>query len=273
MKKILSKVLYLALAIPIFANATSCPTVGNNLIEDAPLFQWTDKGDHFVGTLIMDEVTITLNNGETLTTRAYAQKGQTPTVPGPTIVMEPGVKYILRFENLLPYEPLSDLHNGFKDPNVTNLHTHGVHTTGDTPGDDAVRIFQGGQGGDYVYDIHEDHMGGTFWIHAHHHGSTYLQVSGGAFGLIVIDDGADGIPPSVASMTACAMAERFATICAGVRVSHAPAFGSTVIGMLALFMMPVMPDPASPTAPISSMRRSTERRQVRPLPSLRQGQR
>ena len=200
MKKILSKVLYLALAIPIFANASQCPTVGNNLITDAPLFQWTDKGDHFVGTLIMDEVTITLNNGETLTTRAYAQKGQTPTVPGPTIVMEPGQKYILRFENLLPYEPLSDLHNGFKDPNVTNLHTHGVHTTGDTPGDDAVRIFQGGQGGDYVYDIHSDHMGGTFWIHAHHHGSTYLQISSGAFAFMMIDDVHDPMPVNVRNM-------------------------------------------------------------------------
>src|SRR5210317_2231481 len=29
-------------------------------------------------------------------------------------------------------------------------------------------------------------MSGTFWYHAHHHGSTFLQVSSGAFGLIII---------------------------------------------------------------------------------------
>ena len=200
MKKILSKVLYLALAIPIFANASSCPTT--DVVTDAPLFQWNydSAGDYYSGTLIMDEVTITLNNGETLTTRAYAQAGSQPSVPGPTVVMAPGKKYVLKFENRLAYEPLSDLHNRFKDPNVTNLHTHGLHTTGDTPGDDATRIFEGRTGGDYVFDITSDHMGGTFWIHAHHHGSTYLQISSGAFAMVLIDDAADGIPSNVAAM-------------------------------------------------------------------------
>ena len=198
MKKLLSKVLYLALAIPIFAYASSCPTT--DVVTDAPVFQWTDNGSYYSGTLIMDEVTITLNNGDTLTTRAYAQAGDTPSVPGPTIVMEPGKKYVLKFENRLPYEPLSTAHNTFKDPNVTNLHTHGLHTTGDTPGDDATRIFEGRTGGDYVFDITSDHMGGTFWIHAHHHGSSYLQVSSGAFGMLVIDDKFDGIPANVAAM-------------------------------------------------------------------------
>ena len=55
-------------------------------------------------------------------------------------------------------------------------------------------------GGDFVYDIPPDHMGGTFWYHAHHHGSTFLQVSSGAFGLIIIDDSSDGIPTNVANM-------------------------------------------------------------------------
>ncbi len=72
-------------------------------------------------------------------------------------------------------------HNVFKDPNVTNVHTHGVHISGETPADDVTRFFEGGFGGDYVYEIPADHMGGTFWYHAHHHGSTFLQVSSGAF--------------------------------------------------------------------------------------------
>jgi hypothetical protein len=43
-------------------------------------------------------------------------------------------------------------------------------------------------------------MGGTYWYHAHHHGSTFLQVSSGAFGLIIIDDAGDGAPSNVTNM-------------------------------------------------------------------------
>jgi FtsP/CotA-like multicopper oxidase with cupredoxin domain len=203
MKKILSHVLFLILVVPLFAYASSCPT--SNVVTDAELFVWTDhpaaNGEpaYSSGTLVMDEATFNIN-GETLTTRAYGQEGFAPSVPGPTIVMEPGRKYVLSFKNLLPYEPLSTEHNTFKDPNVTNLHTHGLHISGDTPSDDVTRILEGGFAGDYVYDIPSDHMGGTFWYHAHHHGSTFLQVSSGALGLIIIDDKFDGIPDNVAAM-------------------------------------------------------------------------
>jgi FtsP/CotA-like multicopper oxidase with cupredoxin domain len=83
-----------------------------------------------------------------------------------------------------------------------------VHISGETPADDVTRTIPGQWCGDYVYDIPDDHMGGTYWYHAHHHGSTYLQVSGGAFGLILIDDSRDlvdgtgeGVPQSVLDMT------------------------------------------------------------------------
>jgi FtsP/CotA-like multicopper oxidase with cupredoxin domain len=114
--------------------------------------------------------------------------------------MEPGMKYVLSFHNTLPYEAPSPELNVFKDPNISNIHTHGLHISGESPGDDVTRSFEGGYGGDFVYDIPSDHMGGTYWYHAHHHGSTFLQVSGGAFGLIVIDDGQDGMPANVAAM-------------------------------------------------------------------------
>ena len=114
--------------------------------------------------------------------------------------MVPGNKYVLKFRNLLTYEPASEEHNVFRDPNVSNIHTHGLHISGESPGDDVTRSFEGQAGGDFVYDIPANHMGGTFWYHAHHHGSTYLQVSAGAFGLIVIDDQFDNIPTRVADM-------------------------------------------------------------------------
>jgi FtsP/CotA-like multicopper oxidase with cupredoxin domain len=184
---------------------TACPST--NVIEEPPQFQWTfhpasasNPAPYYSGTLELGEATFTIG-GQTLTTRAYRQAGAAYTIPGPTLTMVPGNKYVLRFHNTLPYQPASPDHNVFKDPNVSNVHTHGLHISGESPSDDVTRFFEGGSGGDYVYDIPADHMGGTYWYHAHHHGSTYLQISGGAFGQIIIDDAGDGIPANVAAMT------------------------------------------------------------------------
>lgn len=186
-----------ALLLPSLSFAGQCP--GTADISDPEEFQWTWDNDHYVGTMEIDEASLVIG-GETITTRVYRQEGGCDSIPGPTMTMIPGFKYVLRFNNLLTYEAPLQEHNVFKDPNVSNLHTHGLHISGETPGDDVTRSFPGGFGGDFVYDILPDHMGGTFWYHAHHHGSTYLQVSGGAFGLIVVDDSDDGIPATVASM-------------------------------------------------------------------------
>ncbi len=184
---------------------TACPVT--NVISEPPQFEWTyhpvsatSPQAYYSGTLEMGEATFDIS-GQSLTTRAYRQAGGTYAIPGPTIKMAPGNRYVLRFRNTLPYQPASAAHNVFKDPNVTNVHTHGLHISGESPSDDVTRFFEGGFGGDYVYDIPADHMGGTFWYHAHHHGSTFLQVSSGAFGQMLIDDGNDGVPANVAAMT------------------------------------------------------------------------
>lgn len=189
----------------VFTSAHSqCPT--SNVIENPQEFQWTyhpvtanNPEPYFSGVMEVGEATFDIN-GETFTTRAYRQENQSYSIPGPTIKVVPGNKYILRFHNTLPYEPLAIKHNIFKDPNATNIHTHGLHISGESPGDDVERVFEGGRGGDYVWEIPADHMGGTYWYHAHHHGATFLQVSGGLFGMLVVDDSADGIPATVAAM-------------------------------------------------------------------------
>ena len=172
----------------------------SNPVVNPPIFQWQPGNGFETGTLVMDKATLTIN-GESLTTRVYAQEGQPLSIPGPTLVMESGKKYVMSFKNLLPYEPLTHEHNTFTDPNVTNVHTHGLHISGESPADDVTRAFEGQRGGDYVYEIPADHMAGTFWYHAHHHGSTFLQVSSGAFGLIIIEDPADtSVPQNVRDM-------------------------------------------------------------------------
>jgi len=200
MKKLIRSILLAGILFPGISHAQLC---GPDDIEDPEEFQWTyvdDPSDpHWVGTMEMVEADLMVG-GENINTRVYKQDTGGIGIPGPTMKMIPGEKYVLKFRNKLPYAPKSTEHNVFKDPNVSNLHTHGLHISGETPGDDVTRSFEGGAGGDFVYDIPAEHMGGTFWYHAHHHGSTYLQVSGGAFGMIVIDDGGDEIPTSVAAM-------------------------------------------------------------------------
>ncbi len=123
----------------------------------------------------------TLNiGGSTLTTRAYRQAGGSYSIPGPTIKITPGQTYVLSLHNLLPYAVPSSIENDFKDPDVSNIHTHGLHVSPASPSDDVMRLINGGHGGDYVYAVPADHMGGTLWYHPHHHGPTFLQVSGGA---------------------------------------------------------------------------------------------
>ena len=203
MKKFTNTFFLLSLFIGSASYATVCPAT--NVVTDPPQFQWThhpataETEEHYTGVLEMGEATIDVS-GQTLTTRAYRQAGTEYTIPGPTLNMQPGKKYVLQFHNTLPYQAKSTQHNVFKDPNISNVHTHGLHISGESPSDDVTRSFEGGFGGDFVYDIPADHMGGTYWYHAHHHGSTFLQVSGGAFGLIIIDDAADNIPANVAAM-------------------------------------------------------------------------
>jgi len=187
------------------ALASTCPATGSPDVSPQR-FNWTfvddAEGGHYTGVMEIGQATFTIG-GETITTRAYRQAGGQYSIPGPTMVMKPGAKYVLSFRNTLPYEDPSAEHNTFKDPNTSNLHTHGLHISGESPGDDVTRSFEGQFGGDFVYDIPNDHMRGTYWYHAHHHGSTFLQVSGGAFGLIIIDDdesAEDGVPENVQAM-------------------------------------------------------------------------
>lgn len=192
------------LLLPYAAFAAQCEATAE--ITDPEVFQWSivDAGgpnEHWTGTMEIAEADLVVG-GADIHTRVYRQEGGCDSIPGPSIHMTPGNKYVLKFRNVLPYEEKNPQHNVFKDPNISNLHTHGLHISGMSPGDDVTRSFEGGgAGGDFVYDILPDHMGGTYWYHAHHHGSTFLQVSAGAFGLIVIDDGADGIPAEVEAMT------------------------------------------------------------------------
>jgi FtsP/CotA-like multicopper oxidase with cupredoxin domain len=73
-------------------------------------------------------------------------------------------------------------------PSSTNLHTHGLHISGEGFADNVFNTVEPGASFTHIYAIPCDHPGGTYWYHAHKHGSVNLQVAGGAAGLLIIKD-------------------------------------------------------------------------------------
>lgn len=86
-------------------------------------------------------------------------------LPSPTLRMERGARYIVTVSNQLgpeaPNNPTGM--NGVKDPNTTNIHTHGPHLSGTAPADDVFSKILPGKSGQFLYNVPCDHAGGTFW--------------------------------------------------------------------------------------------------------------
>jgi FtsP/CotA-like multicopper oxidase with cupredoxin domain len=91
--------------------------------------------------------------------------------------MNPGSKYKLTLQNTAADSSL-----------YTNIHTHGLHISGSGDADDVTRKVAGGSCLDYTWDIPADHPSGTYWYHPHYHTATNVQTSGGAFGMIIIEE-------------------------------------------------------------------------------------
>lgn len=96
--------------------------------------------------------------------------------PGPIMRLKRGVNHGLFIKG------------SAKEP--TNVHFHGLHIAGHGNGDNMYRYVAGNEN-TLIYGIHlpvDAHMGGTHWYHSHMMGKSWNQVSGGAFGMIVVDD-------------------------------------------------------------------------------------
>ena len=162
--------------------------------------------------------------GTDLTLRVQEVNGR-PTYnglsPGPTIVANPGDRIDVHLINDLPalHDDCTDNHNAFHGLNSTNLHTHGLHVspTTDSSGKyDSDNVFvsvvpkgqavpcAGISGKDlnafrwhqnrFRFETGADHPSGTFWYHAHKHGSTFQQVAAGLSGPLVIRDRPGAMP-------------------------------------------------------------------------------
>ena len=123
-------------------------------------------------------------------------RGYNGEIPGPTLVMKRGTTPKVNLINALQTPSIKSGVNTFSRPNNTNIHTHGLHVPHEEPGDDVFINVPPQSTYNYAYEIPEDHVGGTYWYHPHLHGSTALQVGGGAHGLIIVEDdpSKDGLP-------------------------------------------------------------------------------
>lgn len=107
---------------------------------------------------------------------------------GPTLRAKPGDTLVIDFGNQLaagvcpgpPPEPRSL---------VTNLHTHGLHVSPAGNSDNVLLELVPKQKFRFEIRIPKSHVAGTFWYHAHVHGSTAIQVSNGMSGALIVDGG------------------------------------------------------------------------------------
>lgn len=93
-------------------------------------------------------------------------------LPGPTLVVEPG--------DLLRVRLVNDL----DDP--TNLHTHGLHVSGEGNADNIFVRVDPGESFQYEFPIRADHHTGTNWYHPYHHGHSARQLFAGMAGVLVV---------------------------------------------------------------------------------------
>ena len=70
--------------------------------------------------------------------------------------------------------------------NTINLHMHGMHVSPSGNSDNVLLNIAPQTRLEYEINIPSDHPAGTFWYHAHRHGSTAMQVASGASGALVV---------------------------------------------------------------------------------------
>lgn len=116
--------------------------------------------------------------------------------PAPTLLVEPGDTLTVTVDNQLGPEAAGDsLMTGLHRPNTTALHVHGWHVS--PKEDDVFTLVPPGTSKTYVYHLPATHPAGTFWYHAHGHGSSNVQAGWMAGALIVHDKDHRRLPPDV----------------------------------------------------------------------------
>jgi len=124
-------------------------------------------------------------------------------LPGPTLRISPNDTLRILFKNELELQPdaVNSGSNVIGYPDHSNLHFHGGHVSGELPSDDVRLKVEPQSSYQYETKFPKNHMGGTQWIHPHVHGSSALQVGGGAALALIVRDEDETLPIEVANAT------------------------------------------------------------------------
>ncbi|WP_350643072.1 multicopper oxidase family protein [Acinetobacter sp. ANC 5414] len=121
--------------------------------------------------------------------KAYAED----ILVGPQIRVKQGETLQINLNNQLPLESEESCPHDIADVNVphcfntTNIHTHGLWVSPQGNSDNVFLKFTPQEKFDYQYKIEPNHPAGTYWYHAHLHGSTAIQVSSGMAGPLIVE--------------------------------------------------------------------------------------
>lgn len=150
-----------------------------------------------------DPITITVNYASnkiaecTVNFRAYNGK-----LVGPTIKARPGDTLNITLVNSLQANSTDTGHviNTIGDLDHTNFHTHGLHVSPDGNSDNVLLDIAPQTSFEFEIKIPANHTPGTYWYHAHMHGSTATQIASGMEGALIILG--DQVPNTVDSLPA-----------------------------------------------------------------------
>ena len=141
----------------------------------------------------------------------YGLQGKGTSYPGPVLMIKPGEKLELEFDNNISIAGLTGkqaqmasmvennsygLNGGAMAGGMdsTNFHMHGGHVTPGGFGDNVVSRYTTGQDWTTIIDIPEDHGVGSYWYHPHFHPAVNTQVYGGLSGFMQVGDPLSLIP-------------------------------------------------------------------------------
>jgi FtsP/CotA-like multicopper oxidase with cupredoxin domain len=120
----------------------------------------------------------------------------------PLIEAIPGDTLNITLVNQLPREPKPDMEqpmpeHSMTEPhgfNTSNLHFHGLHVSPSGNSDNVLLEIPPAHQFQYEVKIPHDHPAGTYWYHAHKHGSAALHLGSGLAGPLIIRGDIDRVP-------------------------------------------------------------------------------
>jgi FtsP/CotA-like multicopper oxidase with cupredoxin domain len=131
---------------------------------------------------------------------------------GPTLRMRAGDTLELLLANRLPREMPPEIAHQIQQQasaahlgtlphsyNTTNLHTHGLHVSPVGNSDNVLLAIPPETEFRYEIKVPAGHPAGSYWYHAHTHGSTAIQVGSGMAGTLIIED--ESLPAALLEAT------------------------------------------------------------------------